>query len=214
MSLMDMRQDYTRARFDEADAADDPFAQFDKWFTEARTALADSAAWEPNAMTLATVDARGRPTARVVLLKGVDARGFTFFTNYDSDKGQALAAHPFAALVFYWNALERQVRIEGSVEKLSDVDSDAYFRTRPMSSRHSAIASPQSRRVESRAALEEAMQRATVTAGDDPARPAHWGGYRVLPERFEFWQGRASRLHDRLVYLPALPGWTKQRLAP
>lgn len=215
MSLLEMRRDYARARFDEADAHASPFVQFDRWFQDARSALQDSAAWEPNAMTLATTDSRGRPSARIVLLKAMDDRGFTFFTNYQSRKGTELAGHAFAALVFYWNVLERQVRIEGRVEQITGAESDAYFHTRPIGSRLGAIASPQSRVIESRAALETLLAEATAREGESPQRPTHWGGYRLLPDYFEFWQGRQSRLHDRITYRPTNTlEWQKQRLAP
>jgi pyridoxamine 5'-phosphate oxidase len=214
MSLIDLRRDYALARFDEADAHESPFVQFDRWFAEARAALQDSAAWEPNAMTLATVDSRGRPAARIVLLKGMDDSSFTFFTNYESRKGCELAGQPFAALVFYWNVLERQVRIEGRVEPIPAIESDAYFQTRPLGSRLGAIASPQSRVIASREVLEASMAAATAAAGAAPDRPAHWGGYRVTPDYFEFWQGRQSRLHDRIIYRPRGNAWDKARLAP
>ncbi|AJY17968.1 MULTISPECIES: pyridoxamine 5'-phosphate oxidase [Burkholderia] len=212
-TLADLRINYSRASLDEADAAPDPFAQFDRWFNEALAAKLP----EPNTMTLATVGADGRPSARIVLVKGVDERGFVFFTNYESRKGRDLAAHPYAALLFYWIELERQVRIEGRVEKTSADESDRYFASRPVGSRIGAWASEQSAVIDSRATLEAREKAFSERYGDDPPRPPHWGGYRVVPDTLEFWQGRPSRLHDRLVYTrdAAAPhGWTISRLSP
>ncbi|AIO76839.1 pyridoxamine 5'-phosphate oxidase [Burkholderia multivorans] len=212
-TLADLRINYSRASLDEADAAPDPFAQFDRWFNEALAAKLP----EPNTMTLATVGADGRPSARIVLVKGVDERGFVFFTNYESRKGRDLAAHPYAALLFYWIELERQVRIEGRVEKTSAEESDRYFASRPVGSRIGAWASEQSAVIDSRATLEAREKAFSERYGDDPPRPPHWGGYRVVPDTLEFWQGRPSRLHDRLVYTrdAAAPhGWTISRLSP
>ncbi|PRF44562.1 pyridoxamine 5'-phosphate oxidase [Burkholderia multivorans] len=212
-TLADLRINYSRASLDEADAAPDPFAQFDRWFNEALAAKLP----EPNTMTLATVGADGRPSARIVLVKGVDERGFVFFTNYESRKGRDLAAHPYAALLFYWIELERQVRIEGRVEKTSAEESDRYFASRPVGSRIGAWASEQSAMIDSRATLEAREKAFSERYGDDPPRPPHWGGYRVVPDTLEFWQGRPSRLHDRLVYTrdAAAPhGWTISRLSP
>ncbi|MBU9374546.1 pyridoxamine 5'-phosphate oxidase [Burkholderia multivorans] len=212
-TLADLRINYSRASLDEADAAPDPFAQFDRWFNEALAAKLP----EPNTMTLATVGAGGRPSARIVLVKGVDERGFVFFTNYESRKGRDLAAHPYAALLFYWIELERQVRIEGRVEKTSADESDRYFASRPVGSRIGAWASEQSAVIDSRATLEAREKAFSERYGDDPPRPPHWGGYRVVPDTLEFWQGRPSRLHDRLVYTrdAAAPhGWTISRLSP
>ncbi|MCA7956619.1 pyridoxamine 5'-phosphate oxidase [Burkholderia multivorans] len=212
-TLADLRINYSRASLDEADAAPDPFAQFDRWFNEALAAKLP----EPNTMTLATVGADGRPSARIVLVKGVDERGFVFFTNYESRKGRDLAAHPYAALLFYWIELERQVRIEGRVEKTSADESDRYFASRPVGSRIGAWASEQSAVIDSRATLEARETAFSERYGDDPPRPPHWGGYRVVPDTLEFWQGRPSRLHDRLVYTrdAAAPhGWTISRLSP
>jgi pyridoxamine 5'-phosphate oxidase len=214
MSLADLRRDYTRARFDESDADPDPIRQFERWFAEARSALADVASWEPNAMTLATVGVDGRPSARIVLLKDVSAEGFSFFTNYESRKGRDLADRPVAALCFYWNVLERQVRVEGKVARLSCEASADYYHTRPLGSRLGAWASPQSTVIESRAALEARFAQASAKHGETPECPPHWGGYRLCPDYFEFWQGRASRLHDRIVYRVGAGGWERLRLAP
>ena len=190
----------------------DPIIQFQKWFAEAAAANVPM----PEAMTLATCTAQGKPSARLVLLKGVDGRGFTFFTNYDSRKGRELAAHPFASLVFWWPALERQVRIEGRVEKMPAAESDEYFRTRPRGSQLGAWASAQSEIAENREALESRM-RALEQQYENRAvpRPPHWGGFRLIPECLEFWQGRPNRLHDRLRYRKAAPGqWIVERLWP
>jgi pyridoxamine 5'-phosphate oxidase len=170
---------------------------------------------EPNAMTLATVDADGRPHCRVLLLKGLDDRGFTFFSNYDSAKGGQLAANPFAAMTFFWPALERQVRIEGRVERVTPAESDAYFQVRPLGSRLGAWASPQSRVIRDRSELESLLAQTEQRFLDKaPNCPPHWGGYRLLPERIEFWQGRPSRLHDRLNYRLLDGAWVRERLAP
>ena len=212
-TLADMRRDYTRDGLSETQAPTEPFSLFHQWFAEAVDI--EQHPVEPNAMTLATVDEQGRPHCRVLLLKALDERGFTFFTNYDSAKGAELAARPFAAMTFFWPSLERQVRIEGRVEKVSAQESDAYFQVRPLGSRLGAWASPQSRVIADRQELErllaETEQRFLDTA---PHCPEHWGGYRLLPERMEFWQGRASRLHDRLNYRLAENGWQRERLAP
>lgn len=205
-----MRDEYMRASLDEADVAADPFAQFQRWFDEAVRAELPT----PNAMTLATVAADGTPGARIVLLKGADAQGFVFYTNYESRKGREIAANPRAVLVFHWIELEREVRIEGTVEKTSAVESDAYFSSRPLGSRHAAIASPQSEVVADRTVLENRFAEVAKTQGDAPVRPAHWGGYRVNPALVEFWQGRRNRLHDRLLYARAGEGWSIRRLAP
>jgi len=206
-----LRVDYKRAALSERDAASDPIELFTRWFDEAVAAAIP----EPNAMTLATVDAAGRPTARIVLMKGVDARGVVFHTNYDSRKGRDLAANPRAALLFFWVGLERQVRIDGAAERVSAEDSDAYFAARPRGSQISAWASPQSAPVADRAWLEArfAECEARFASGAVP-RPPNWGGVRVVPDRFEFWQGRTSRLHDRLVWSRQGDGWTIGRLAP
>ena len=212
-TLADLRINYSRASLDEADAAPNPFAQFDRWFKEAL----DARLPEPNTMTLATVGEGGRPSSRIVLIKGVDERGFVFFTNYESRKGRDLAANPYAALLFYWIELERQVRIEGRIEKTSSDESDRYFSSRQLGSRIGAWASEQSTVINSRATLEAREKEISTRFGDDPPRPPHWGGYRLVPDSIEFWQGRPSRLHDRLLYTrdAASPhGWTMSRLSP
>jgi pyridoxamine 5'-phosphate oxidase len=205
-----LRQNYDVGALDEADADADPFRQFTRWFDEALNADL----MEPNAMALATVDAHGRPGSRMVLLKGVDEKGFVFFTNYESRKGLDLAGNPMAALLFWWDRLHRQVRVEGRVEKVEDAESERYFESRPYGSRIGAAASPQSRVIGSRADLEERFRALEAAHPEDLPRPAHWGGFRVVPDHFEFWQGRESRLHDRLVYRPAGDAWRIERLAP
>lgn len=199
-----------RAGLTEADALPDPLLQFERWFKDALAAQLPLA----NAMTLATVTPGGAPDARVVLIKGVDGGGFVFYTNYDSRKGRQLAARPEACLVFLWTQLERQVRIEGKVEKVSSSDSDKYFLSRPVGARLSASASAQSEVVPDRSFLESEVQRIKAMHGENPPRPAHWGGYRVIPARIEFWQGRENRLHDRLLYRRNKDSWTIERLAP
>ena len=214
MNIADLRQEYMRSGLSEADALADPFAQFERWFQDALAAKLPLA----NAMTLATVSTSGAPDARVVLLKGVEDGGFVFYTNYDSRKGKQLAAKPLACLVFLWAQLERQIRIEGSVEKVSAADSDQYFQSRPAGARLSARASAQSSVVAGRQALENAVKEEKSKHGDNPPRPAHWGGYRVIPSQIEFWQGRENRLHDRLLYRSRSDAsgvrWTIERLAP
>jgi pyridoxamine 5'-phosphate oxidase len=202
---------YAGTALDPADCDPDPLIEFRRWFQAAVDAQIPSV----NAMTLATVDERGRPAARVVLLKEVDDRGFVFFTNYDSRKGTDLAAHPVAALVAFWEPLHRQVRIEGEVERIAVADSDAYFTSRPRGSQIGAIASPQSRPIASRAALEALVVEAERAVGAGaPVRPPHWGGYRVVPDMVELWQGQPSRLHDRVRYRRSGGRWERDRLAP
>lgn len=211
--IANLRKDYAAGALNEADAARDAIEQFRRWFAEALERI-DRKLLEPNAMTLATVDAAGMPDARIVLLKEVDDRGFVFYTNYESRKAQDMRDDPRAALVFHWQPLERQVRIQGSVAKVGAAESDAYFKTRPLGSRIGAWASPQSEPIESREWLEKRWQAYEQRYGADPPRPPQWGGYRLTPERIEFWQGRASRLHDRLVYSRQADGWRISRLAP
>jgi pyridoxamine 5'-phosphate oxidase len=210
MNLASLRQEYMRAGLSESDADRDPMRQFERWFEDALRAKLPL----PNAMTLATVSRDGAPAARVVLLKGIERGAFVFYTNYASRKAQELAALPKACLVFMWSDLERQVRVSGSVEKVDAADSDAYFVTRPLGARHSAWASTQSETVASRSVLENAMAEVKARHGDSPPRPPHWGGYRVTPSEIEFWQGRADRLHDRLLYRRADNQWKIERLAP
>lgn len=199
-----------RAGLSEKDARPDPLHQFDIWFREAL----DAALPLPNAMTLATVTPEGAPDARIVLLKGLEHGGFAFYTNYGSRKARQLEARPAACLVFQWSELERQVRVAGVVEKVSAAESDAYFASRPLGARLSAWASPQSEPVASRDVLERQMKEMQALHGEQPPRPPHWGGYRVLPRTIEFWQGRADRLHDRLLYTRGDSGWRIERLAP
>ncbi len=210
MNIASLRQDYMGESLNEADVSADPYTQFQRWFDEALRAELPMV----NAMTLATVGADGAPSARIVLLKGIDHNGFVFYTNYMSRKGRELAGNPRAALVFHWTDLEREVRIDGSVEKVTAAESDEYFASRPLGSRHAAIASPQSEVVASRAVLEARFNAAAADHGEAAPRPTHWGGYRVLPTSIEFWQGRPSRLHDRLLYTRQGDRWTIVRLAP
>lgn len=209
-TLADLRKNYSLGALDVTDVDPDPLRQFHTWFAQAL----DAKLPEPNAMTVATVDATGRPAARILLIKGVDERGFVFFTNYDSRKGRELATNPRASLLFHWIELERQVRIEGIVEKTSDAESDAYFASRPLGSRIGAWASAQSEVIDSRAALEAREAEIGARYGENPPRPPHWGGYRLVPDTLEFWQGRPSRLHDRIRYTRAGSGWQIDRLSP
>lgn len=208
--LADLRKSYMKGSLSEEDVQANPIDQFNIWFDQARHAELP----EPNAMTVASVDANGKPSARVVLIKEVTQAGFVFFTNYESRKGQALTTNPHAALLFFWPELERQVRVEGSVEKLSDQESDDYFHSRPLDSRIGAWASPQSRVIKGRTELVTKAAEYALKFALNPPRPPHWGGFRVKPEALEFWQGRPSRLHDRIQYLKDNDAWTIQRLAP
>ena len=211
MSIADLRKDYSRASLTEGDVDPDPIRQFSVWFRQAL----DAGIPEANAMSVATVGADGRPSSRILLIKDVDGEGFTWFTNYASRKGRELAIQPHAALLFHWVELERQVRIEGQVEKLTAAQSDAYFQSRPLKSRIGALASAQSEPVASREALEQQFAEAESAYGEEPVRPPHWGGYRLVPDRVEFWQGRPSRLHDRILYTRGADGaWRRERLQP
>jgi pyridoxamine 5'-phosphate oxidase len=209
MSVGSLRREYRGEPLSEATASADPFEQFTRWFEQARATEAD-----PTAMTLATATPTGRPSARMVLLKGADSRGFVFYTNYDSRKAGELDGTHRAALLFYWASLDRQVRIEGTASRVADAESDAYFISRPLESRWSAHASPQSRAIDSRESLEAAVTRVREQFGEDVPRPAGWGGFRVSPDAFEFWQGRENRLHDRLAYALRAGAWHLSRLAP
>ena len=209
-NLPDQRESYERDALEENGAAADPLRQFQTWMDEAFAAKVP----EPNAMTLATVGADGRPSTRIVLIKGFDARGVVWFTNYDSRKGHDLAAHPFAALQFHWVELERVVRIEGNVERVDDAESDAYFASRPLDSRIGAWASPQSEVIASRGVLVANAAKVAAKFVLQPPRPPHWGGFRLQPDSWEFWQGRKSRLHDRLRYRLDAGAWVRDRLAP
>ena len=209
--IAQLRKSYERAALDENASHADPLQQFAAWMAEAVAGQLP----EPNAMTLATVGADGRPSTRVVLIKGYDAQGITWFTNYESRKGRELAGNPFAALQFHWVELERVVRIEGTVQRVSEAESDAYFHSRPLDSRIGAWASPQSQVIDGRTVLVTNAAKYAAKFMLQPPRPPHWGGYRLQPERWEFWQGRKSRLHDRLRYLPQADGqWLRERLAP
>lgn len=210
MDVSGLRQAYVKGTLDEDAAGADPLALFTRWFEQARGL--DGV--EANAMSLATADLRGRPSARTVLLKEFDERGLVWFTHYDSRKGEDLAANPQAALLFFWAPLERQVRVEGEVVRVSPEESDAYYRSRPLGSRLGAWAAVQSTVIPDRALLEQAASDAQRRHGDDPQRPPSWGGYRLLPDAWEFWQGRDSRLHDRLRYRLHGVDWVRERLAP
>ncbi len=211
MDIAALRKSYERDALDEGDAPAEPSALFARWFEQALASRLP----EPNAMTLATVGADGRPSSRIVLVKGFDAQGIVWYSNYESRKGQELAGNPYAALQFHWVELERVVRIEGRVERASADESDAYYATRPLDSRLGAWASPQSRPIASRAWLVAEAAKAALRHGLGPPRPPFWGGYRLQPDRWEFWQGRKSRLHDRLVYRLQDDGrWQRERLAP
>jgi pyridoxamine 5'-phosphate oxidase len=211
MSIGALRREYARARLDESSVSPDPVTEFARWFEEAVRAQVQ----EPNAMTLATASTEGVPSARIVLLKGFDERGFVFFTDYRSQKGAELERNPRAALVFYWPELERQVRITGSVSTIGRAESEAYFRTRPRGSRISAWVSHQSQVIGSRKLLEDRIPELEARyPGEDVPLPPYWGGFRLNPESMEFWQGRASRLHDRIRYVRKAEGWKVERLSP
>ena len=211
MSIADLRLEYSQATLSEHEVDADPIRQFAHWFDAALAAEIS----EPNAMNLATIGKLGRPSARIVLLKDFDARGFTWYTNYSSRKGQDLLEHPYAAITFHWGELERQIRIEGTVDRVSDEENDSYFSIRPIKSRLGAIASAQSMPIESRELLEQQFEEASEKFGETPPRPAHWGGYRLKPDLLEFWQGRRSRLHDRVLYTLDSDGiWQRSRLQP
>ncbi len=208
--IADLRKSYERAELDEGAAAERPLLQFEAWLQQAMAAQVP----EPTAMTLATVGADGRPSTRVVLVKGVDERGLVWYSNFNSRKGQQLAANPAAALQFHWVELERVVRIEGLVEHVDDAEADAYYASRPLDSRIGAWASPQSQVISSRGVLVAQAARYAAKFALSPPRPPHWGGFRLLPDRWEFWQGRKSRLHDRLCYRLVDGHWIRERLAP
>ncbi len=210
LDLAGLREDYKKQSLNETDLLADPVAQFKHWFAQALAAKVP----EPNAMTLATVGRDGQPSARIVLLKGLESDGFSFFTNYSSKKGEDLAHEPRAALLFCWLELERQVRIEGVVKKVSAAESDQYFSVRPALSRLGAWASPQSQVIPNRKVLEDSMEEFKARYGEQAPRPDHWGGYVLSPNTFEFWQGRRSRLHDRLRYGRSGHIWQVERLAP
>ncbi|MGB7389114.1 MAG: pyridoxamine 5'-phosphate oxidase [Pseudomonas neustonica] len=210
-TIADLRRDYTRDGLTESQAPNEPYTLFATWFAQA----VEIESTEANAMMLASVDAQGQPHLRTLLLKGFDERGFVFFTNYQSAKGEQLAAQPLAAMTFWWHDLERQVRIEGQIERVSSEESDVYFHSRPAGSRLGAWASPQSQVIAGREVLEDRLQALEVQyAEEQPPRPPHWGGYRLVPSLIEFWQGRSSRLHDRLRYRLESGQWVRERLAP
>ena len=210
MNIADLRKSYEKAELSEDASAANPLKQFERWLNEA----IQSEVPEPNAMTVATVASNMRPSTRVVLIKGYDERGIVWYTNYDSRKGKELAGNPFAALQFHWVELERVVRIEGRMEKISDAESDAYFHSRPLDSRIGAWASPQSEVIGGRGVLVTNAAKYAAQFMLNPPRPPHWGGYRLVPDEWQFWQGRRSRLHDRLRYRLNEGNWLRERLAP
>jgi pyridoxamine 5'-phosphate oxidase len=210
VAIADIRKDYTQSALDISAAHADPISQFDIWFNEALKAEV----LEPNAMSVSTLSTQNRPASRILLLKGYDQKGFVWFTNYESRKGVELAASPYAALLFFWPELERQVRIEGVVEKTSTEESDTYYNSRPLMSRLGAHVSQQSQILESRDQLERSFEDVKARYGENPPRPEHWGGYRLKPELIEFWQGRPSRLHDRLLYNLKENSWHRSCLQP
>ena len=209
-NLADLRKSYEREKLDEADVAQDPLEQFTRWMQQA----IDAQIPEPNAMTLATVSAENRPSTRPVLIKGCDERGIVWYTNYESSKARQISMNPWASLQFHWVELERVVRIEGKVEKVSTGESEAYYRSRPLDSRIAAWASPQSEVIADRKALERRVEEFNQKFGENPPLPPNWGGLRLVPERWEFWQGRKNRLHDRIVYRREKGNWLRERLAP
>ena len=210
MSVANIRMNYEKGELTESAAKPSPFEQFQLWLQEA----IDLPVAEPTAMALATANAHGKPSSRIVLLKGLDNRGFVFYTNYDSRKGQELRQQACASLLFFWQPLERQVRIEGVIEKVTDQESDNYYQSRPLGSRIGAWASAQSQPV-TVTALQSRVEQLRAQYGETPPRPPHWGGYRLVPDYFEFWQGRPSRLHDRLVYIPSADNaWAIERISP
>ena len=209
-NLADLRKSYEREKLDEADVAQDPLEQFTRWMQQA----IDAQIPEPNAMTLATVSKENRPSTRPVLIKGCDERGIVWYTNYESRKARQISMNPWASLQFHWVELERVVRIEGKVEKVSAEESEAYYRSRPLDSRIAAWASPQSEVIADRKALEKRVEELNRKYGENPPLPPNWGGLRLVPERWEFWQGRKNRLHDRIVYRKEMGKWLRERLAP
>ncbi len=211
MTISSLRKEYNKATLSDFNLSSDPIDQFKKWFDDALV----SKITEPNAMSLATVGGTGRPSLRIVLLKDYDKKGFTWYTNYNSKKGKELLINPFAAITFYWVELERQVRIEGSVKKVLPIESDEYFNKRPLKSKLGAIASDQSSYIENRADLEKKFETISKPQSKNPKRPKNWGGYRLIPDLFEFWQGRESRLHDRIQYSKKINNvWLRERLQP
>jgi len=209
-NLADLRKSYEREKLEEADVAQDPLEQFTRWMQQA----IDAQIPEPNAMTLATVSKENRPSTRPVLIKGCDERGIVWYTNYESRKARQISMNPWASLQFHWVELERVVRIEGKVEKVSTEESEAYYRSRPLDSRIAAWASPQSEVIADRKALEKRVEELNRKYGENPPLPPNWGGLRLVPERWEFWQGRKNRLHDRIVYRREKGNWVRERLAP